>query len=204
MVHNLCKDISKTDGRTDGQTYATTISLCQNWPGVIKTQMAFHSYQSGLLDFKKAGETERGKWNEIISVNLFRVTVWGWYIWRFTSLPARNRSLETDICDKTKLDFKKAGETERGKWNEIISVNLFRVTVWGWYIWCFTSLPARNRSLGTDMSKHLVVKLCSHKTVLTRTGGWTKIYFVIGSRYNCQSTLYHNDKTIYFATYLMC
>ena len=52
-------------------------------------------------------------------------------------------------------------------------------------------------------------KICLNKswlsyTVLTRTGVWTKIYFVIESRYNCQSTLYHNDKTIYFATYLMC
>ena len=49
LVHNLCKDIWKTGERTDGQTYATTIPLCQNWPGVIKTQMAFHNYQSGLL-----------------------------------------------------------------------------------------------------------------------------------------------------------
>ena len=96
------------------------------------------------------------------------------------------------FCDKTKLDFKKAGETERGKWNEIISVNVFRVTVWGWCIWCFTSLPARNRSLGKD-SICLNKKWLCH-TVLTRTGVWTKIYFVIESRYNCQSTLYYNDK----------
>ena len=103
------------------------------------------------------------------------------------------------FCDKTKLDFKKAGETERGKWNEIISVNLFRVTVWGWYIWCFSSLPARNRSLELDMPEQIVVKLYSPYTnrCLYR-------YFVIESRYNCQSTLYHNDKTIDFATYLMC
>ena len=69
------------------------------------------------------------------------------------------------FCDKMKLDFKNwAGETERGKWNEIISVNLFRVTVWGWYIWCFSSLPARNRSLEKDMSKQIVVKLYSPYT----------------------------------------
>ena len=49
LVHNLCKDIWKMDGRTDGQTHATTIPLCPNWPGVIKTQMTFHNYQSGLL-----------------------------------------------------------------------------------------------------------------------------------------------------------
>ena len=105
------------------------------------------------------------------------------------------------LCYKMKPDFKNwAGETKRGKLNEIISVNLFRVTVWGWYIWCFSSLPARNRSLEKDMSKQ---KWLSY-TVLTRTGVWTKIYFVIESQYNCQSTLYHNDKTIYFATYSMC
>ena len=49
------------------------------------------------------------------------------------------------------------------------------------------------------MPEQIVVKLYSPYTnmCLDRC-------FVIESRYNCQSTLYHNDKTIYFATYLMC
>ena len=38
-----------SERRADGQTQATTIQECQNWPRVIKTQMAFHNYQNGLL-----------------------------------------------------------------------------------------------------------------------------------------------------------
>ena len=79
---------------------------------------------------------------------------------------------------------------------EYICVSVF---TYAYFITCFSSLPARNRSLELYMPEQIVVKLCSPYTnrCLDR-------YFVIESRYNCQSTLYHNDRTIYFATYLMC
>ena len=96
-------------------------------------------------------------------------------------------------------------KTEREKLNEENEMKLFQST--------YSVLLC---GVGTfDVSVHYQHeidpwrKICLNKswlsyTVLTRTGVWTKIYFVIESRYNCQSTLYHNDKTIYFATYLMC
>ena len=191
--------------------------------------MAFHNYQSGLLFVcidanvfiidswpNALGHT----WTVIVifvnfaalperSCKLFIyndafTTTWfkpGWLI--SNEIRYADYQFRWNIfCDKTKLDFNKAGQTELGKWNEIISVNLFRVTVWGWYVWCFSSLPARNRSLSWR-------KICLNKywlsyTVLTQTSVWTKIYFVIESRCNCQSISYQNDKTIFFATYLMC
>ena len=63
------------------------------------------------------------------------------------------------FCDKTKLGLKKSGR----KWTRKMKLNHFGQLIpcycLGLVIWCFSSLPARNRSLEKDMSKQIVVKL---------------------------------------------
>ena len=136
LLHNWCKDIWKTDGWTDGQTYATTIPLCQSWPGVIKTQVAFHNYQSDyclcasmpMYLLFTAGQMPWDKTVIIIFVNFaalsefscIRVlselfiyngaftTAWFKPGWLISNeiQYADNQFRWNIFCDKTKLDFK--------------------------------------------------------------------------------------------------
>ena len=149
-MHNLCKDIWKTDGRTDGQVYATTIPLCQNWPGVIKNQMAFHNYQSGLLFvcmpmylLLTAGQMLWYTTVIIIFVNFAALSECSFirvlsklfiYNGAFTTAWFKPRWLISNeiryadyqfrwniFCDKTKLDLKKSGRN----WTRKMKWNYF-------------------------------------------------------------------------------
>ena len=85
------------------------------------------------------------------------------------------------VTKRNWIKKKKQQKLNEEIWNEIISGNLFRVAVWGWNIWCFISLPARNRSLEKAMSKQIMIDL--YIPYMYRC--LKQDYFVIEARYNC-------------------